>query len=153
MTADGGVKAALIGAATTVGNTLATVLEVGKKNREDEATFPELEENSAKGKKKKRKKKEKKGDGKKIIKFLLTPKQSNFVFFFLYFVSVSNTLIAFVNILKRLPGAEHIKIDELIGDFDGFAEEELKKCTDVINGAFRVLRYIISRKINKFLFS
>jgi hypothetical protein len=81
LTADGGVKAALIGAATTVGNTLATVLEVGKKNREDEATFPELEENSAKGKKKKRKKKEKKGDGKKIIKFLLTPKQSNFVFF------------------------------------------------------------------------
>jgi len=93
----------LIGASTTVGNTLATVLEVGKKNREDESTFPELEEQSSK---------------------------------------VSNTLIAFVNILKRLPGAEHIKIDELIGDFDGFAEEELKKCTSAVNDASKILSSI-----------
>jgi len=78
-------------------------LEVGKKNREDEATFTELEDQTSK---------------------------------------VSNTLIAFVNILKRLPNAEHIKIDELIGDFDGFAEDELKKCTGVINDAFKKLSEI-----------
>jgi len=103
LTSDGSVKQALINAATTVGNTLAMVLEAGKRNREDEATFPELEEQSSK---------------------------------------VANTLIAFVNILKRLPNAEHIKIDELIGDFDGFAEDELKKCTEVIMNAFRVLSEI-----------
>jgi len=100
LTADGGVSAALIGAATSVGNSMAHVIEVGKRNREDEATFPELEDGSSK---------------------------------------VSTSLIAFFNVLKRVPGGEHVKIDELLGDFDGFAEEELVKCTVTLKEAFQTL--------------
>jgi len=101
LTADGGVSAALVGVATSVGNAVAAVVEAGKKNREDEATFPELEEYSSK---------------------------------------VSNSLIAFFNVLKRVPGGERVKIDELLGDFDSFAEEELVKCTGVISNAFQTLK-------------
>lgn len=100
LSSDGIVKNALIGAANSVGHALANVLEVGKKNREDEATLPALEESNSK---------------------------------------VSTNLIAFVNVLKRLPNAEHVKIDELLGDFDGFAEEELRKCSVVIGSAFQKL--------------
>jgi len=100
LTSDGIVKNALIGSATSVGNALAVVLEVGKKNREDESTFPALEEGNSK---------------------------------------VSTTLIAFVNVLKRLPNAEHVRIDELLGDFDNFAEDELQKCSGVISEAFQKL--------------
>jgi len=101
MTSDGAVSSALVNCAISVGNALAAVVEVGKKNRDDESTYPELEEHSSK---------------------------------------VSSSLISFVNVLKKVPGGERVKIDELLGDFDAFAEEELKKCTGVIGNAFHTLK-------------
>ena len=53
---------------------------------------------------------------------------------------VSTALTGFVAAIRKLPHGEHVKIDELAGDFDAFAEEELLKCSQVIAGASEKLR-------------
>jgi talin len=52
---------------------------------------------------------------------------------------VSNSINALVEALKKLPGAEKVEIEDTKNDLDKVAEEELRKCADIISQAAQTL--------------
>jgi len=52
---------------------------------------------------------------------------------------VTNSIYAMVEALKKLPGAEAVKLEDTKNDLDKVAEEELRKCADIISQAAQTL--------------